>query len=122
LNDTDRKANEINRKARIRKYKETPRPAGVFRILNTVSGKSLVGISVDLPAILNRQRFQLDYGSHPDKTLQSDWNELGPDSFEFQELDRLETRDELSWDPADDLAALKDLWVEKLTAAGESLY
>ncbi|MDO8736274.1 MAG: GIY-YIG nuclease family protein [Thermoleophilia bacterium] len=113
---------DIDRKARIREYKETPRPAGVYRILNTVTGKSLIGTSADLPAILNRQRFQLEHGSHPDKALQGDWNKLGPAAFEFQELDRLEPQDEPSRDPAEDLAALRDLWLEKLTAAGEALY
>ena len=29
-------------KARIREYKETPRPMGVYRVRNTVNGKSLV--------------------------------------------------------------------------------
>ena len=78
--------NQIDRKARMREYKETPRPAGVYRVRNTATGKSLVGSTADLPGMLNRQRFQLEHGSHPDRELQRDWNELGPDAFEFEEF------------------------------------
>jgi hypothetical protein len=111
-----------DRKELIRRYKETPRPAGVYRVRNLVGGKSLLGSSPDLPAILNRERFQLDAGLHPDKELQQDWHELGPDAFEFEELDRLEPSSAPGYDPASDLQVLKQMWFEKLTALGEPLY
>ena len=113
---------EIDRKARLRQYKETPRPAGVFRIRNTTTGKSLIGSTTDLPGMLNRQRFQLGHGSHPDKELQSDWNELGPGGFEFEVLDRLEPKADADYDPQDDLRVLFEMWLQKLTATGELLY
>ena len=112
----------IDRKALIRGYKETRRPAGVFCVRNTVSGRSLVGSTPDLPGMLNRQRFQLEMGSHPDRGLQADWNELGGEAFEFEVLDRLEQPDQPGYDPAEDLTALKDLWLERLTAEGVELY
>jgi hypothetical protein len=111
-----------DRKARIREYKDTPRPAGVFRVRNTVTAKSLIGSTTNLPGMLNRQRFQLENGSHPEKELQSDWNELGPDAFEFEILDQLAPSDKPAYDPAEDLAVLKNMWLEKLTASGETLY
>lgn len=104
----------MDRKARIREYKETPRPAGVFRVRNTASGKSFVGSSVDLPAMLNRQRFQLEMGSHPNRQLQADWKAAGPGAFVFEILDTLEPRDEPDYDPVADLRALEELWREKL--------
>lgn len=113
---------QIDRKARIREYKETSQPAGIYRVCNTTTGKSLVGSTVNLPGMLNRQRFQLEHGSHPDRELQSDWDELGSDAFEFEALDRLKPRDEPAYDPTGDLRALKEMWLEKLTAAGEPLY
>jgi hypothetical protein len=113
---------QIDRKARIREYKETPRPAGVFRVRNTVTGKSLVGSTANLPGMLNRQRFQLENGLHPDKELQRDWKELGADAFEFEALDLLEPQDEPAYDPTEDLRVLKEMWLEKLTASGEPLY
>ncbi len=62
----------MDKKALIREYKETSRPMGVYCIRNTVNGKLLIGKSIDLPSILNRQRAQLRSGSHPNPTLQTD--------------------------------------------------
>ena len=112
----------IDRRAINREYKETPRPAGIYRVRNTVTGKSLIGATMDLPSMLNRQRFQLESGGHPDRELQQDWRELGSDAFEFGVLDELELKNEPGYDPTDDLAALKQMWIEELTKTGEALY
>ena len=112
----------MDRKELTRQYKQTARPAGVYRVRNTERGISLVGASRDLPGALNRQRFQLEMGSHPDKELQSDWNELGADAFAIEALDELEPSDAPDYDPAEDLRLLKELWLDKLTTAGELLY
>ena len=77
----------MDRKALIREYTQTPRPMGVFRVTNTVSGMSLVGWCLDLPAILNRHRHQLRLGVHSEKEFQRDWNTHGPDVFKFEMLD-----------------------------------
>ena len=111
-----------DRKARIREYKQTSLPAGVYRVHNTAKGKSLVGSSVNLPGMLNRQQFQLENGSHPDVELQADWNELGPGAFGFEVLDRLEPKEDSAHDPTDELDVLVEMWIEKLTASGEILY
>ena len=74
----------MDRKELTRKYKMTPRPAGVYRVHNSVNGMSLVGSSPNLPGMLNRQRFQLEHGSHPDLELQEDWNKCGPTAFTFE--------------------------------------
>ena len=112
----------MDRKAQIRAYKETPRPMGVFRVRNTKNGRSLIGSSVDVPGMLNRQRFQLGAGGHPDKALQQDWNESGPEAFEFETLDTLKPPDEPGYDPAADLKLLEELWLEKLGRPGERGY
>ena len=113
---------ELDRKASIRAYKETPRPAGVFRIRHTALRKALVGTSVNLPAILNRHRFQLANGSHPDTQLQRDWNEFGPDAFTFEVLDQQTPKKEPDYDPAEDLGVLLEMWLQKLAASGETFY
>lgn len=113
---------QIDRKARIRQYKETLPPAGVFRVRNTATGKSLVGSSANLPGTLNRHRFQLEHGSHPSRELQADWSALGPDAFQFEVLDQLKPSDKPDSDATEDLRVLKELWFEKLMASGESLY
>jgi RimJ/RimL family protein N-acetyltransferase len=111
-----------DRRALVREYVETPRPAGVYRVRNTVSGKSLVGSSPNVPGVLNRQRFQLQNGSHPDKELQSDWNDLGPDAFTFETLDLLKPSDDPGYDSTEDLRTLKTMWLEKLAASDAPLY
>ena len=113
---------EIDRKALIREYKQTPRPAGIFRIRNMAMRKSLVGTSLNLPGIINRHRFQLKSGLHPDLDLQRHWNELGAEQFTFEVLDELTPKKEQDYDPTDDLCALLEMWIEKLATSGESFY
>jgi hypothetical protein len=112
----------VDRKALRRQYKETVRPAGLFGVRNVAEGVLLVGTSVDLPGMLNRQRFQLELGSHPDKALQADWNRLGADAFSFETLDQLAPPAEATADVRDDLDTLRDMWLQKLSAEGQKLY
>jgi len=112
----------LDRKALIRDYKQTPRPAGVFVVRNNSNSKWLVGVSGDLPGMLNRQRFQLEMGSHPDKELQREWNESGADAFDIEVLDELEPLQDSDRDTSEDLIALRQVWLEKLESAGQPLY
>lgn len=111
---------KLDRKKLIRQYKEDPRPTGVFQVKNLATGRLLIGSSRDLPGMLNRQRFQLEMGSHPDKELQADWHELGPDSFEFAVLDELEPGEDGSAVGTDELRVLHAMWLERLV--GSELY
>jgi hypothetical protein len=106
----------------LRQYKETPRPAGVFAVRNIHEDKLFIGVSSNLPGMLNRQRFQLEMGSHPDKALQADWNRLGPDAFRFEVLDELEPLDDVVSDVGADLSVLLDEWRERLSSDGQSFY
>jgi len=108
----------VDRKASIRQYKESRRPMGVWRVHNTVADRSLLGSSVDLPSMLNRQQSQLRFGGHPCRQLQEDWNRLGPAAFVFEVLDTLKPVDESGYDPAEDLRVLLDLWKERLGTSG----
>jgi hypothetical protein len=112
----------MDRKSEIRKYKETPRPMGIFQIQNTASGRAFIGSSKDLPAIFNRHQWQLKLGAHPNSELQRDWNELGPDKFTFTVLDTLPPSEQPNNDPSDDLRALEELWITKLTPSQGGFY
>jgi acetolactate synthase regulatory subunit len=105
-----------DRKAAARAYREDRRPMGIFRVRNVTSGRSFVGSSVDLPSMLNRQRFQLEMGSHSDRALQAEWNELGPDAFEIEVLDTLEAPDDAGYDPREDLRELLEMWQARLAS------
>src|SRR5215203_281740 len=112
----------MDRKALKREYKETRRPMGVYRVLNTVNGKSLVGSSVDLPSILNRLRAQLRSGTHSNRELQKDLKELGPEAFEVEILDTITAPERPDYDPSDDLRVLESLWLDKLSPWGDRGY
>jgi hypothetical protein len=115
-------ASSESRKETLRRYKETPRPAGVFRVRNNTSGRTLLGSSVDAPARINRERMQLKLGAHPNKRLQADWNALGEGAFELDVLDLLERREGDADEVADDLRVLEDLWRERLELTDERKY
>jgi hypothetical protein len=112
----------MDKKALMREYKETRRPMGVYCIRNTVNGKLLVGKSIDLPSILNRQRGQLRSGSHPNPTLQKDLVEYGAEAFEVEVLDTLEVPNQADYDPSADLRTLEQMWLDKLSPFGNRGY
>jgi len=96
---------------------------GVYRVHNTVNGKSLVGTSRDLPSILNRERAELKLGGHRNKQMQRDWNEMGASAFTFEVLDTLTVpHDQPDYDPAVYLRVLEALWVERLKPFGDRGY
>jgi hypothetical protein len=105
-----------------REYKETDIPAGVYRVWNKLNDRSLVGSSVNLPAILNRNRAELRIGGHRNRELQGDWNALGEEAFAFEILDTLPPLDKPGYDAKSELKVLEDLWLERLEPYGERGY
>ena len=95
-----------------REYKEAEIPAGVYRIWNKQADRSLVGSS----------RLELKLGGHRNRELQSDWNALGEEAFEFEILDTLTPRHEPGYDVKGELKVLEDLWLERLEPYGERGY
>jgi hypothetical protein len=118
----ERVVNQNDRKSILRNFKDSVRPIGVFRVWNKQMKKSLVGSATNLPGILNRNRFELESGSHRDKEIQIDWNTLGSDAFDFEILETLKPQEDPTYDPVDDLRILKQLWLEKLISDGETIY
>ena len=112
----------MDRKALIRDYKQRRRPMGVFQVRNLANGKVFVGASPDLPAMLNRQRAQLQMGAHPNRPLQADWRAHGADAFAFEVLDTLTPSDEAGYDPAADLRTLEAMWLATVAPFGERGY
>jgi len=102
-----------------RQYREEKRPAGVFQIRNLEDEKIFVVAGRDLPSLVNRHRFQLEAGGHPNKRLQADWNALGADRFAFETLDTL--GDDVK-DVSGELAMLEEIWLEDLRPFGERGY
>lgn len=95
---------------------------GVFQIRNTVNGKILVESSPNLDAIWNRNRMQLEWGKHPNRALQSDWNELGADHFKFEILAEIEQEGDEQTEYSKELKTLETLYKEELSPYGERGY
>ncbi len=112
----------MDKKAKIRAYKDTPRPMGIYQIKNKVNGKILIGSSTNLPAILNRFRSELKMGSCRNVALQDEWKQFGSKEFEFKELEVLKPLDNPTYDPSEDLQFLEELWTEKLKPYGDKGY
>jgi hypothetical protein len=112
----------MDKKAAKLAYKASRRPIGVFAIRNLVNDKVFVGSSMDLGANVNRIRFQLAAGAHPNKELETDWRRLGPDKFSFEVLEELVPRDDPNFDYTNELEFLEDLWLEKLEPYGDRGY
>src|SRR5262249_23349190 len=119
---TERTKMNNKRKELKREYQQTPTPMGVYQIRNLRNEKILVGSSLNLPGILNRNKFQLEKGGHPNKGLQAEWNQFGGDNFVFEILDELQSKETPGHDYREDLAFLEELWLEKLQPYGERGY
>ncbi len=103
-------------------YQQERRPMGVFQIRNLKNERIFVGAGIDINGIINRNRFQLEHGNHMNERLQSEWKELGAESFAFEILDQMLPANDVRQDPRKELASLKDLWLEKLQPYGDRGY
>lgn len=56
---------------------------GIANIVNKTNGKQFIFKSKNLVKSIENTRNQLNFGCHYNKYLQNDWDELGPDSFNF---------------------------------------
>jgi len=110
------------RKEIHREYKERVKPSGVFQIKNIANGKVLLGSSLNLEGLLNRNRFMLRSNGHTNQELQKDWNELGPDQFIFEILETVQIRDDPHFNLKDELTLLEEIWLEKLQPFGARGY
>jgi hypothetical protein len=105
-----------DRKALLRAYKQTPPPAGVYRVRDAVTGGYFLGSSLNLPGILNRHRFSLELGRERCRDLQRAWAADGPEAFVFEVLDTLEPSDDPAAEPAEEVRLLEELWRVRLAA------
>jgi hypothetical protein len=102
-------------------YKLAKRPMGVYRIRNTRNDKSYLGFSADLPAIINRHKAELKFGTHRNRELQEEWNLFGESSIQFEVIDELRHDENSSTSPIEELQVLTEMWICKLEKAGYSV-
>lgn len=102
------------RKELNREYIKRVKPAGIYQVKNMANGKMLLGSSLNLEGPLNRHKFMLKIGSHTNKTLQADWNELGQNTFVFEVLEEVKMKEDPNFNLQDELTLLEMIWLEKL--------
>jgi hypothetical protein len=109
----------MDRRQELKKqYKQQQRIAGVFRILDTVSGTSWLGSSLNMHGPFQRHRFELTVGSHLNTELQAAWKQHGAEAFTFEVLETVAPNDDPAYDYSEDLAILEMMWTEKIGKAG----
>ncbi len=95
-------------------YKLHKTKKGVFQIENKMNGKILIGSSMDLKAIWNRQKAQLKFGNHPNEKLQNDWNNLGEEAFEYKIIAEAKEKKDEEIDFKKEIKELEELYTEEL--------
>jgi hypothetical protein len=93
-------------------YKLNPPAMGIFAIKHIANGKAMIGSSRNVDGILNRHRFNLNFGKHPNRGLQDDWRAFGEKSFSFEVLELVEQRDDPTFDAAVELEKALCRWQE----------
>lgn len=112
--------NKAQRKQRTAEYKRTHPEAGVYRLVNTQTGRALLGSAANLQSVRSKLTFAqaTRSASALDYRLSKDVRQYGPDAFTLEILEVLETRPEMTAaEIASDLAVLEALWREKTDPA-----
>jgi len=111
----------MDRRELKQQYKETEVLAGVFQIRNRQNGKIYLCSNMNLK-VMNRQQFQLELHSHPNKQLQHEWISDGKEAFVFEILETLSKEDRESLRAKDLLQKLEEKWLNQLQPFGERGY
>lgn len=104
-------------------YKQMKPEMGILAIKHTHNNKYYLEGTQDLRSTANSTKFKLNFGNHPHKQLQKDWQKDGQESFTIEVLEKLKyDKDETKTDYSEELDILKMLWEEKLLQQGAELY
>jgi hypothetical protein len=95
-------------------YKMKKFRIGVFQIRNTVNEKIFIDSSVNLDAIWNRHRSELNAGGHRNEALQAEWNQFGADQFSYEILSEIRQDDDSKADYPKEAQKLAELFIDEL--------
>ena len=112
----------LNKKALKEKYKQLKFKIGVYQIRNVVNGKILIDGSVNIDAIFNRNKLQLNFGNHPNILLQDEWKKFGEEIFRFEILSEIKEKDDSTIDYAKEAKQLAQLYIDELKPLGGKGY
>jgi len=117
-------ADNMDRKKELKEqYKQMKTEMGIFIIQNKINNKYLLVTTQNLHGMINRTRFQLKSGGHPNRELQKEWNELGEGNFIFTILETLDyDKDESKTDYSEELYIMELMLTEKLSDKNMAVY
>lgn len=101
------------RRDAARRARDAFPPMGVYLIRNRETGQVVVASSRNVYGAINRIRFELRLGSHPDKALQAQWDHGHPGQFDFDVVELLQEREGAGIDYAAELCMLEQLYREQ---------
>lgn len=107
---------KARRRELVAEYRRTGPEAGVYRLVNTQTGKSFVGSALNLGSVRSKLEFARKTGgvSALDHKLWADARQHGAEVFELEILEVLEARPEMTQEEIRaDLATLEALWRER---------
>ena len=108
---------DLKEEYKIKKFK-----IGVFQIRNTVNEKIFVDGSVNLDAIWNRHRMELNFGNHRNEDMQKEWSAFGADHFRFEIISEIDQSDNSKTDYTKEVKQLTEMFIDELTPFGEKGY
>lgn len=91
-------------------YKLSGPPMGIFAIRQLATGRAMIGSSRNVDGILNRHRFNLRLGKHPNRILQADWLASGESGFVFEVLETIKMQDDPAFDCDAELSSALLRW------------
>jgi len=103
-------------------YKTKKFKIGVFQIRNLVNDKIYVDGSVNLDSIWNRNRVELNLGSHHNTALQSDWKIMGEDKFKYEILSEIDQKEGEEKDYSLEVKLLTEMFIDELSPFGDRGY
>lgn len=114
----------MDRKRELKqKYKQMKPEMGIFAIKSKSNNKYYIEANSDVKSKINRAKFQLDFGSYPNRELQKEWKEFGETNFDIEILEKLEyDKDESKIDYKEELQLLQMIWEEKLLKEKKEFY
>lgn len=87
---------------------------GVYAIRNLATGSVRVRASRNVPAAIQRARFELQHRGCRDTPLQQEWDRFGAQALCFETLELVKQRDDAAFDYAAELEVLLQLWTAEL--------
>ncbi len=112
----------IDKKKLKEEYKNMVPPKGIFVLRNKNTGRVFLGSSLNLKNKYERIKLHLNTGNHFNSALQEDWNNLGESAFEYEVLETLEDKQDLTYNYSEDLEILEIIWIDKFKPFLENCY